>query len=61
MDLMTTKQAAELWGVTMRRVQSLCEQGLIDGAEKLGEIWVLPINAEKPIDGRTKVAKQSGK
>jgi hypothetical protein len=57
MDLMTTKQAAEKWGVTVRRVQSLCEQGLIEGAEKLADMWVLPISAEKPIDGRTKLAK----
>jgi hypothetical protein len=57
MDLMTTKEAAELWGVTVRRVQSLCEQGLIDGAQKLGDIWVMPLNAVKPIDGRTRAAK----
>jgi hypothetical protein len=57
MDLMTTKEAAELWGVTMRRIQSLCEQDLIDGATKLGDIWVIPKNAIKPIDGRTKAAK----
>jgi hypothetical protein len=60
MDLMTTKQAAEQWGVTMRRVQSLCEQGSVKGAEKLGEMWVLPIDAKKPIDGRTKTAKEAG-
>jgi hypothetical protein len=57
MDLMTIKQAAEKWGVTTRRVQSLCEQGLIEGAEKLADMWVLPIDAVKPIDGRTLAAK----
>jgi hypothetical protein len=59
MDLMTTKEAAEQWGVTVRRVQSLCEKGLINGAEKLGDMWVLPLDAEKPIDGRTKAARKS--
>jgi SLT domain-containing protein len=59
MDLMTTKQAAEKWGVTVRRVQSLCEKGLIEGAEKLADMWVLPLDAEKPIDGRTLAARKS--
>jgi hypothetical protein len=56
---MTTKEAAALWGVTVRRVQSLCEKGLIDGAEKLGDIWVMPLDAKKPIDGRTLAARKS--
>ena len=58
MDLMTTKEAAELWGVTVRQIQSLCERGLIDGASKLGDIWVMPKDTKKPIDGRTKAAKR---
>ena len=57
-DWMTTKEAAALWGVTMRRIQSLCENGLLDGAEKLGDIWIIPKGTTKPIDGRTKHAKQ---
>jgi site-specific DNA-methyltransferase (adenine-specific) len=61
MKIMTTKQAAERWGVTVRRVQSLCEQGMIGGAEKLADMWVLPLDAEKPIDGRTKAAQNSQK
>lgn len=58
MDLMTTKQAAEKWGITVRRVQSLCENGKIEGAEKLADMWVLPLDANKPIDGRTLAAKR---
>jgi hypothetical protein len=61
MDLMTTKEAAERWSITVRRVQSLCEKGLIDGAQKLGDIWVMPTNAVKPIDGRTKDGKNQMK
>ena len=29
-----------------RRVQTLCTEGRIDGAERLGHQWVIPINAE---------------
>jgi hypothetical protein len=57
MNLMTTKEAAKKWGITVRRVQGLCVQGLIDGATRLGDIWVMPRDAEKPPDGRTKTAK----
>lgn len=54
MDWITTKEAAELWGVTTRRVQVLCDKGQIEGATKLGDIWVIPKGVPKPIDGRTK-------
>ena len=56
-DWMTTKEAAALWGVTVRRIQSLCENGLLDGATKLGDIWIIPKGTQKPLDGRTKEAK----
>ena len=53
MDWMTTKDAAELWCVSTRQVQILCDRGRVDGAAKLGDIWVIPKNLPKPIDGRT--------
>jgi hypothetical protein len=55
---MTTKDAAEIWGITMRRVQALCDNGQIPEAFKLGDIWVIPKGTPKPIDGRTKQAKK---
>jgi hypothetical protein len=57
MNVMTTKEAAKLWSVTVRHVQSLCERGLIEGAMKASDVWLLPKNAKKPIDGRTREAK----
>lgn len=59
MDWMTTKDAAERWGITVRRVQALCDNGQIPEADKLGDIWVMPKGMPKPIDGRTKQAKQA--
>ena len=59
MDWMTTKEAAELWGITMRRVQALCDNGQIPEAAKLSDIWVIPKGTPKPVDGRTKLAKLS--
>jgi len=56
---MTTQEAANLWGIKTRRVQALCENGKVKNAKKLGHIWVIPTGTPKPIDGRTKAAKQS--
>ncbi|MDD4111898.1 MAG: helix-turn-helix domain-containing protein [Herbinix sp.] len=53
MEFMTAKEAAEKWGITPRRVQVLCAEGRIPGAWRLGNAWAIPINSEKPRDGRT--------
>jgi len=58
MEYMTTKEAAEKWGIKVRRVQTLCEKGQVKSASRLGQIWVIPKDTPKPIDGRTKEAKQ---
>jgi excisionase family DNA binding protein len=57
-NVMSSQQAAELWGITDRQIQSLCSQGKIKDAIKLGRAWLIPKDAQKPIDGRTKAAKK---
>ena len=57
MDYMTLKEAAEKWGVTPRRVNYYRAAGRIPGAVKMATIWLIPKDAEKPIDGRTKQGK----
>ena len=42
MDLITAREAAKSWGITVRRVQALCENGQVPAAYKLGDIWVKP-------------------
>ncbi len=54
MEYITAKQAGTKWGISERRVQLLCEQGRIDGIQRLGKAWAIPKNAEKPIDKRKK-------
>jgi len=61
MEWITVKEAGELWGMTTRRAQFLCASGKVDGAQKLGNIWVVPKETPKPIDGRTKAAKQGNR
>ena len=57
-ELMTTADAAALWGITTRRVQVLCDNGKVNGAFRMGKTWIIPRETPKPIDGRTKAAKQ---
>ena len=57
MDYMTLKEAAEKWDVTPSRVNYYCAAGRIPGAVKMATIWLIPKDAEKPIDGRTKQGK----
>jgi len=50
----TVKQAAEKWGISDRRVRTLCSEGKIPGAYQEGRGWKIPANATKPADGRFK-------
>ena len=58
MEYMSAPQAAEKWGISERRVLILCSENRIPGVSKLGYMWLIPKNAEKPIDGRTKRGKE---
>ncbi len=53
MDYITAQEAANKWGITRRRVQVLCSQNRIKGAKRLGNMWAIPNDAEKPVDGRS--------
>ena len=57
MGYLSAKELAEKWNISRRRVQILCEEGRIDGAYKVSEVWIIPEDAEKPVD-RRKVAKK---
>ena len=54
MDLMKTKEMAEKWNVSARRVALLCSQERIPGVIKKGKTWLIPSDAEKPTDPRKK-------
>ncbi len=57
-DWVTVKDIAIIWEITTRRAQYLCANGKVKGAQKLGDIWVVPKGTKKPIDGRTRAAKK---
>lgn len=57
MEYVTPKEKAKEWGLTQRRIEILCGNGRIPGVYRLGRVWAIPQDAEKPADGRTKEAK----
>lgn len=46
------------WGVTPRWINYYCAAGRIPGAMKIATIWLIPKEAKKPVDGRTKQGKE---
>lgn len=49
---LTIKEVADKWGISTRRVQKMCSEGMIEGVTKFGRVWVIPEDAVKPPDGR---------
>ena len=59
MEYLKIDQVAEQWGISPRRLQTLCAQGRIEGAARFGRAWMIPQNAQKPVDGRTKASREA--
>lgn len=57
MNYLSIRQTSEKWGISARRIQILCSQNRIPGATKIGYAWVVPTDAEKPLDARIKSGK----
>lgn len=57
MDYITTKEAAQKWSISDRRVLQYCNAGRIEGAVKMGNTWLIPKDAKKPLDTRMKANK----
>lgn len=51
---MAVKEAAAKWNISDRRIRVLCSEGKIPGAYQEGRGWKIPVDAEKPADGRFK-------
>ena len=53
LSFISAKEAAEKWNISQRRVSVLASENRIKGAMMVGNMWIIPSNAEKPIDKRT--------
>ena len=59
--MLSCKEVAEKWGVSVRAVSGMCSSGRIEGAVKIGKIWNIPENAKKPTDDRVVTGRYSKK
>ena len=53
LSYISAKEAAEKWNISQRRVAILCSEERIVGAMMVGNMWIIPSNAERPVDKRT--------
>ncbi len=56
-EYMTVQEAAQKWHISERRVQILCSENRIGGVVHLSRVWLIPKEAQKPVDGRLKIHK----
>lgn len=59
MEYLNITETAEKWGISPRRLQTLCASGKVEGATRFGKAWMIPKTTQKPIDGRTKASKNN--
>ena len=59
MEYMSAREAADKWGISQRRVAVLCSEQRIAEATMVGNMWIIPSSAEKPIDARSKRYRKS--
>lgn len=52
MEYISTVEASKKWGVSLRQVQRLLAGNRIPCAKKYGRFWMIPGDAEKPVDPR---------
>jgi len=57
MEYVSIKDMSEQWGISIRRIQILCNEDRIPGAFRIGNAWAIPKSAEKPKDARIKSGK----
>ncbi len=57
MNYIKVSDAAQRWNITAHRVQEYCKGGRIPGAFRFGRDWMIPADAERPVDGRSKAGK----
>lgn len=58
MDYIKVSQAAKKWGISPRRVRLLCSESRIDGVIRKGNLYMIPADLPKPIDGRSLKGKE---
>jgi hypothetical protein len=60
MEYLSALDFAQKWVISKRRVQILCIENRIAGVKKVGNMWLIPEDAENPKDGRVKNISDGG-
>lgn len=53
LSYMTANEAAQKWNISHRRVITLCKEERIPNTAMLGNMWIIPVDAVKPVDRRS--------
>lgn len=53
MEIMSANEASKRWHISQRRVAVLCAEQRIPGAQMVGNMWLLPVDTDKPKDARS--------
>lgn len=52
MEYISAREAADKWGISQRRVAVLCSEQRVAKATMVGNMWIIPADAQKPTDAR---------
>ncbi len=52
MEYVKVSQMSEKWGISARRIRMLCAEGKIPGVIRKGNLYMIPEDSKKPVDGR---------
>ncbi len=56
-EFITIKEVSQQWGISTRRISTLCIEGRVLGAVKQNGTWKVPVGSKKPDDARMKNGK----
>ena len=59
MNYLSAKEIAAKWNITTRSVTRLAVSGKIPGAKLLGSSWMIPADAMRPNDGRSRLSEKA--
>ncbi len=54
LEFISAPKKVKKWSISEIRVQKLCEENRIPGIAKFSRMWLIPKDAEKPMDKRKK-------
>ena len=53
-NYLTARELGDKWNVSIRMISHYCSSGMLKGAVKRGNLWLIPMNVNKPLDHRRK-------